>query len=468
MKSSQLHSLFASALSPAQILDAESDRKAYGSDWCKNFEGEASIVLLPESTEQVRFIVQTCLDNKLALIPSGGRTGLCGAATATQGEIVLSLERMRKIISVNEAEQVLHCQAGATTEAIQERAKSHGLYYPVDLASAGSSQIGGNIATNAGGIHVIRYGSTRQWVLGLQVVTGKAEVLELNGALIKNQTGYDFRSLFIGSEGTLGVITEARLKLTTLPKNLTRFLCASQDLAATLEVLNRSRKAVSRVSAFEFFTDICLRYVLKHTKLRCPFQEQHPFYLVVEFEDLSDQEEELLSELYMTMLEEGLLSDILISQSAQQASDFMALRESIGETTSSHYIVHKNDISVPVSSIPNFVPALEKLCQKLFPENELLLFGHVGDGNIHLNLLKSENETREAFLKICHDREPEIFELIQNFGGSVSAEHGIGLLKRDYLHYSRAKSEIQAMQQIKAVFDPAGILNPGKVFPAAQ
>jgi FAD/FMN-containing dehydrogenase len=455
---------FKDLLPESRILDSVNDCEAYGHDWCRAYEGKASAVLLPENTREVQAIVQRAGEQKIALIPSGGRTGLSASATATSGEVVVSLERMRKIYGIDIAEQTIHCQAGVITEQIQRAAKEHGLYYPIDLASAGSSQIGGNIATNAGGIHVIRYGSTRQWVLGLEVVTGRGEILNLNGKLVKNQTGYDFRSLFVGSEGTLGFITECTLRLTRLPRSFPRIFCAAREMSDALRILELARSVSNSISAFEFFTEACLQYVLQHHSFRRPFSTVYPYYFVIEVEDMTDEESLRFQELFATALEQAWVSDVIFSQSQQQADDFMELRERIGETTASHYVVQKNDISVPVSSIPAFLRDVDELAKSTFVGCDILLFGHVGDGNIHLNIVKGEGLSRDEFFALCRAKESTIFELIAKYHGAVSAEHGIGLLKKDYLHYSRTMPDVELMRGVKRVFDPDGILNPGKIF----
>lgn len=456
--------LFAQFLSAEQIIDDPELLRAYGKDWCRDFEASAALALLPGTYEEVQKIVQCCNSNKLALIPSGGRTGLSGGATATRQEIILSLERLNSILHLDPIEQTITCQAGAVTQKIQEAAADKDLYYPVDLGSAGSSQIGGNIATNAGGLHVIRYGSTRAWVLGLKVITGDGKLLELNGSLVKNQTGYDLRGLFIGSEGTLGIVIEATLRLAPRPRSLTRVLCGIRDLDKLPLLLQKTRAHSSSISAFEFFTDICLEYVFKHHDFRDPFEERYCCYGLIEFEDLNTAALEKLESFFFDLYEDELIADVVVSQNSQQAELFMNLRESIGETSSSYYVVHKNDLSVPISAIPGFLRELQALTQQLYPTFPVLLFGHVGDGNIHVNILKPDDLDETEFFGICHSADDSIFQLTRNHKGSISAEHGIGLLKKNFLHYTRTAEEVAFMKGIKAVFDPLGILNPGKIF----
>ena len=316
-----------------------------------------------------------------------------------------------------------------------------------------------SIATNAGGIHVIRWGNTRDWVLGLKVVTGEGKLLELNGSLFKNQAGYDLRAHFIGSEGTLGVITEATLKLCSPPKNPSRLLCGLSQTGAVLEVLKALRNKFSRLNMFEFFMKDSIELVMKHHGLGNPFQELYPVYILVELDD-----EEEIEEQCMQLVEDGLISDIVIGQNSKQDSDLLSYRELISETLSSHFTIHKNDISIPVSTLTDFLNDLSDLSKEIYPKDEVVLFGHAADGNLHLNVLKTSDKSDEDFYSYCHSADHKVFELVQRYKGSVSAEHGVGLLKKDFLSYSRTEDEIEYMRKIKAVFDPDGILNPGKIF----
>lgn len=460
-----LKSLFSEILPEDSILTEEGDLSTYGTDSTRDFSGKASIVLLPRTTEEVESIIKSCAQYKIAIIPSGGRTGLCGGATAINREVVLSLQRMNKILDLNTEERIVKVQAGVTTQQIKDYLADYELDFPVSLASQGSSQIGGNIATNAGGIHFIRYGYTRNWVLGVTAVTGNGEILNTGKALYKDNTGYDLRSLFVGSEGTLGVITEAILTVTSKPANLTRVLCSLEDLTSAITLLSKVRKQFPEVRAFEFFTDSAMQKVTTYQDLRNPFSESVPCYVVVELEGKPEDLSTNLEELFMPLIEEELILDVVIAQSSKQSDELMCLREYISETVSHNFIAHKNDISVPVSSIPKFVEQFEELMKKEAPQYENIVFGHLADGNLHLNWLKPEDEDVATFFKNSHRVDKLVLELVSSFHGSISAEHGIGLLKRDKLHLSRSDHEIQLMKNIKQVFDPHGILNPGKVLP---
>ncbi|MDC0357334.1 FAD-binding oxidoreductase [Oligoflexia bacterium] len=453
--------LFDEFLEKHQVLTATSDLLHYGKDHAEYFSPTPAFILLPENIQQVQQIVALCNANQLTLVPSGGRTGLSGGAVATNGEIVLSLERMRTILNVKALDRTLTCQAGVITENIHEEAAKHDLYFPIKLASQGSSQIGGNIATNAGGVNVIKYGCVRDWVLGLKIVTGKGTLLDLNGSLYKNQTGYDLKSLIIGSEGTLGIIVEATLKLTQLPTDITRVLCAVESIDSVHPLLAVIREKFEQLSAFEYFADQALQFVLKHNELRAPFQQQHPYFVLIEIENTSRNK---IENAFVEVFSAGLVSDVIISASAKQAREIMGLRELISETLSSHHTVHRNDLSVSVGDAIAFIKDFSDLTQKEYPQFPVIVYGHLGDGNLHVEIIKPEELSVDDFHKHCQAKDCKIFELVQKYEGSISAEHGVGLLKKPYLSFSRSKPEIQLMRDIKKIFDPNGILNPGKIF----
>ncbi len=451
---------------PANLILTDPDSCAfYGRDWLKDFEPRASMVVFPESVEHIQAVVRGCIHAKVSIVPSGGRTGLSGGATATNGEIIVSLERMRRILEVNRVDRTIRCEAGVALERIQASACEQGLYFPVDFSSRGSAQIGGNIATNAGGIRVIRYGNMRDWVVGLKVVTGAAEILELNGSLFKNNSGYDLRSLIIGSEGTLGVIAEATLRLASLPLDTTRVLCGLSGNDAILPLLSHCRDNLRGLSAFEFMEQSALEEVINRRGLRKPFTGSYPTYILVEIELNEPGDTEEVVRVFGEAFENDLIQDVVVSESTAQSKELMDLRDLVGETLSTHYTVHKNDISVPVSAIPSFVKDLHASIGAVYPEFKVVVFGHVGDGNLHVNVLKPAGMEDHNFWSLCHQSDHTIFSAVQRYKGSISAEHGVGLVKRDFVHYTRSNAEIQLMRGIKSVFDPHGIMNPGKIFP---
>jgi FAD/FMN-containing dehydrogenase len=437
----------------------EGDRAEYGRDWTRVYAPAPAAVAFPRTTDEVARLLALCSAHQVAVVPSGGRTGLAGGAVAAHGELVLSLSRMRHMEPVDESGATVRVQAGAVTAAVHAHVAQHGLSWPVDFASKGSSQVGGNIATNAGGVRVIRYGLTRQWVLGLQVVLASGEVLELNGALEKNNTGADLRQLFIGSEGTLGVITEATLKLTRLPQKTDVMLFAVQDLAAVLALFRAARKAPFTLAAFEFFTDRCMGRLLRHRKLRLPFAEPSSHYVLVEAEAAHDVDK------WMAMLaDEGLILDGTHAQSAQQAAELWALREGISESLSATGLPHKNDVALPIVALEAFCGELESVFAAKYPGWEICLFGHIGDGNIHVNVMKPDDMDVGEFRQRTQAADRDLFTLVQKLHGSISAEHGIGLLKKPYLGYTRTPAELAVLRGLKKTLDPLGILNPGKIF----
>ena len=398
----------------------------------------------------------------IGIVPSGGRTGLSGGAVACNGELVLALDKMNHILDFTPSTKQVRCQAGVITEQLQQFAEQKDLYYPVDFASSGSSQIGGNIATNAGGIKVIRYGLTRDWVLGLTVVTGNGEVLQLNNGLIKNATGFDLRHLFIGSEGTLGIITEATISLTRKPDNLTVLLLAIPDLNSLMPILDDFQKEID-LTAYEFFSDLALDKVMQHHGLPCPVGERSAYYCLLEFDANSEEILDKALACFEKGLENGLIFDGVMSQSQQQAEDLWKYREYISETISSRK-PYKNDISVTPEKLTEFLTRVDAIVAEQYPNVEVIWFGHIGDGNLHLNILAPEDMEYSAFTKACEKVNPQIFTVLKELKGSISAEHGVGLLKKAYLGYSRDQAEIDYMKGIKSVFDPNGIMNPGKVF----
>ncbi len=446
---------------PADFLTLEpSELEEYGRDWTRVYSPAPSAVAFPRTTDEVARLVKLCHAHRVSVVPSGGRTGLAAGAVAARGELVLSLQRMNKLGPVDLLGNTVRVQAGAVTEAVHHHCAEHGLTWPVDFASKGSSQVGGNIATNAGGVKVIRYGLTRQWVLGLQVVTAQGEVLELNGALEKNNTGVDLRQLFIGSEGTLGIITEATLKLAPLPGRQDVFLFAVPDMAGVLSLFREARRAPLILSAYEFFTDKCLERVRRHRKLRSPFDAPSSHYVLMEAESKEASEVEAW---LGSLFERGLVTDGTLAQSPSQASELWALRESISESLSATGLPHKNDVSLPVAALESFCSELEAVFGARYPGWEINLFGHIGDGNLHINVMKPEDMEKAEFLAHTKAADHAMFELVSKHRGSISAEHGIGLLKKDYLSYSRSLAELELLRTLKRAMDPLNILNPGKV-----
>jgi FAD/FMN-containing dehydrogenase len=447
---------------PGKVLTDADSLVTYGKDWTKQYPPAPSAIVFPKTAEQVQAIVLWANRHQVALTPSGGRTGLSAAAVAANGEVVVSFDYMNQVLAVNTVDRTVVCQPGVITKQLQNVAEEHGLYYPVDFASSGSSQIGGNIGTNAGGIKVIRYGMTRNWVAGLKVVTGKGDLLELNKDLTKNATGYDLRHLFIGAEGTLGFVVEATMRLDRAPKNLTAMVLGTVDFDAIMPVLHAFQSKLD-LTAFEFFSDKTLAKVMGRGDVPAPFDTPCPFYALLEFEATTEEVSNDALALFEHCVEQGWVLDGVMSQSEQQLRNLWKLREYISETIS-HWTPYKNDLSVTVSRVPAFLREIDALVAASYPDFEVLWYGHIGDGNLHLNILKPEDMDKDTFFAKCATVNTQVFETVEKYNGSVSAEHGVGLVKRDYLTYSRSPAEIDYMKAMKAVFDPNGIMNPGKIF----
>lgn len=451
-----------SFLTDNQIKTDPESLKYYGRDWTTYFDISASAILFPQSTEQVQKIVLWARKHQIALVPSGGRTGLSGAAVATKGEVVISFEQMNKILHFSDVDSVVTIQPGVITETLQQYAVEKNLYYPVDFAARGSSHIGGNIATNAGGIKVVRYGLTRDWVTGLKVVTGTGEILDLNRSLTKNATGYDLRHLFIGSEGTLGFIVEAQIKLAPPPPPLQVLVLAVSNLDSVMKVFQQF-KARSSLVAFEMFSELALNKVIANTGLSRPFETVAEYYVLAEVEVRSEADQNSVLEIFEACVEQSLVMDGAISQSETQSKTFWRLREDISESLAK-YSPYKNDISVAISKVPAFMQDLELILKQAYPSWEVVWFGHIGDGNLHINILRPEGMSKEDFVRECQKVDQLVFQSVKNQEGSISAEHGVGLTKKKFLNYTRSEAEIQIMRQIKKVFDPDNIINPGKIF----
>ncbi|MBX3039991.1 MAG: FAD-binding oxidoreductase [Bdellovibrionaceae bacterium] len=442
------------------LVDAES-LKHYGRDWTTYFDIQASAVVFPETTEEVQTLVKWARTNKIPLVPSGGRTGLSGGACALHGEVVVSFERMNKISEFNPTDQTVICGAGVITESLQKFAVEKGLFYPVDFAAKGSSQIGGNVATNAGGIKVVRYGMTREWIAGLKVVTGTGEILNLNRALVKNATGYDLRHLFIGSEGTLGFVTEVTIRLAPPPPPLQVMVLGVSSLDAVMNIFAEF-KTKTTLTAFEMFADNALDIVLAGTGLPRPFETKTPFYVVAEIEKRSEQDEEKILSVFESCVEQGFVLDGAMAQSQAQATTFWRYREDISENLSK-YSPYKNDLSVAISKVPAFMQDLDAILKAAYPTWTVVWFGHIGDGNLHINILRPADMSKEDFVTECRKVDTLVFQCVSKHEGSISAEHGVGLTKKSFLKYARSEAEIDLMKGIKKVFDPDGIINPGKV-----
>ncbi|MBP6495278.1 MAG: FAD-binding oxidoreductase [Psychrobacter sp.] len=446
----------------SQIKTDGESLEHWGKDWTKHFAPAAAAIVFPKTTEQVQTIVLLANEYNVVITPSGGRTGLSAGAVAANGEIVVSMDKMNRIGQFYPADRLVEIEAGVVTEQLQHFAESKDLYYPVDFASAGSSQMGGNIGTNAGGIKVIRYGMTRQWIMGLTVVTGKGDILQLNRGMVKNATGYDLRQLFIGSEGTLGLVTHAQIKLERQPQDLNVMVLGMDSFNDVMNVLSAFQAKID-LTAFEFFDDIAIDKLMAHGQVQEPFESRTKFYTLLEFEAPYESIMDKAMAIFEDCMEQGWVVDGVMSQSLAQAEELWKLREYISETISV-FTPYKNDVSVLISYVPDFINEIDSIVSSNYPDFEVCWFGHIGDGNLHLNILKPENMSKDDFFAECQIVNKYVFETVQKYGGSVSAEHGVGMTKKPYLHYSRSETEIDYLREVKKVFDPNNIMNRGKIF----
>jgi FAD/FMN-containing dehydrogenase len=456
----QLLKIFSGLVAAGCCLSDSENLKHYGRDWTTAWEPSPALILLPSSTEEVQAIVRAANEHRVALVPSGGRTGLSGGAVAAKSEVVVVFDHMNQLREFNPVDRTVVCQAGVVTGQLQAFAERQDLVYPVDFASAGSSQLGGNISTNAGGVKVIRYGTTRHWVAGLKVVTGKGDVLDLNKGLVKNATGYDLRHLFIGAECSLGFVVEATMQLASPPQASSVLVLGVPDFVAMMNLLDAFRQAFD-LMAFEFFSDRAMNYVLAQGGAR-PFEGDSPLYALLEIEHVGEKTLEEILEVFERMKVRGWVEEGVMSQSQEQARALWQLREGISESIASK-MPYKNDLSVTVSKLPAFIEELDEVVRRVYPDIEAVWYGHLGDGNLHLNILKPDDQSQENFFQACNEVNRHVFETVEKYGGSVSAEHGVGLLKKPHLNYTRSAIEIEYMKGLKAVFDPNGIMNPGKL-----
>ncbi len=453
-------------LDQEDIVQDPEEIKAYSLDRTKDFSSGGSLLLFPRDVSQVQEIILYANEDKIPLVPSGGRTGYSGGAVASNHEVIVSLKKMNQIVEFDSTLPAITAEAGVITKTLQKEVETRGYYFPIDFASSGSSMIGGNIATNAGGIRVIRYGPIRNWILGLEVVTGKGEILKFISHLFKNNTGYDLKHCFIGSEGTLGIITQATLLVTKKPKDSIVYLFAFSDLKSVLISLEISKKVLEGILCFEFFDSSCLRLVCNRHSLSYPFEElknKECWYVLLEIEKSEyihdDLFENFLNEIYNTNLLNATYSDI-----ESKKKELFRYREDISEAVAMSGKFHKNDISLPIKCIDDFVNELKEIVIQNFSDFKLFLFGHLGDGNIHINLLADSLYDENLFKEKISVFDEILYKKIFEYKGSISAEHGIGLLKKKFLPYSKTKEEINYMKEIKKLFDPNCILNPGKIF----
>jgi D-lactate dehydrogenase (cytochrome) len=457
------------AIGAAHVLTEPADTAGYLTDWRRRFTGRALAVVKPASTEEVAAIVRLCNQFKVPIVPQGGNTGLVlGSVPDTSGNaIVLSLNRLNKVRAVDTINNTMTVESGCILEQIQNVAFEAGRLFPLSLAAEGSCTIGGNLATNAGGTAVLRYGNMRELCLGLEVVTAQGEVWSGLRGLRKDNTGYDLRDLFIGAEGTLGIITAAVLKLFPQPKAQLTALAAMRTPDDALKLLNLAQaRCGATLTAFELMSDFCLQLVAKHfPQMRLPFADPHAQYVLLE---LSDNESEdhanaALEAVIADALEQDVIQDAVVASSIAQSKSLWNLREHIPLAQAEEGKNIKHDISVPISRIGDFIRKTDIALQQTFPGCRLVTFGHLGDGNLHYNVSPPEHGSDDEFIARQDAVNLVVHDSVDSFGGSISAEHGLGALKREEVRRYKSNVEMALMQTVKNALDPLGIMNPGKV-----
>ncbi|WP_332824804.1 FAD-binding oxidoreductase [Ramlibacter sp.] len=460
------------AVGAANVL-TEGDLSAWELDWRKRSRGKALAVVRPGSTAEVAAVVRLCAEAGAPMVPQGGNTGLVvgGVPDESGREVVLSLTRMNRVRAVDRDNLAMTVDAGCVLQNLQQAAEDAGLLFPLSLAAEGSCTIGGNLATNAGGTQVVRYGNTRELCLGLEVVTAQGEVWEGLTGLRKDNTGYDLRDLFIGSEGTLGVITGATMKLYPLPAATLTAWASVPSMEAAVTLLGLAHRHLGAgLTGFEVMGQFALGLVAKHFKqLRVPLYEAGPYCVLLENSDQESEEHARaqFERLLEVALEEGCVADAVVAENIAQARQLWHIRESIPLAQAEEGLNIKHDISIPVSRIPEFCTETDALLRREIAGVRLVNFGHLGDGNLHYNVQAPEGGDMQAFLREQEERvNTLVYDQVKRFDGSISAEHGIGALKVGKMPQYKSDVAIRMMQALKKALDPKNLLNPGRVVPA--
>lgn len=460
---------FAEMIGAANVLTSPDDQAPYLTEWRDLYQGVTPMVLRPGSTEEVSAVMTYAYQNDLKVVPQGGNTGLVGGQIPqeTGDEIVLSLSRLNKVRAVDPAGFTITAEAGVVLETLQNEAENVDRLFPLALGAQGSCQIGGNISTNAGGTAVLAYGNTRDLVLGLEVVLPTGEIWNGLRTLRKDNTGYDLKQLFIGGEGTLGIITAAALKLFPRPKKLEAAFVGLPDPHAALKLFTLAKAQAGPVlTGFEIMPRVGVEFCLRHLEgARDPLEGEHAWYVLMELSSGSEAfpVRDLMESILGEAFEEGLVEDAAFAQNLTQVQDFWHIRHGMSEVQKPEGGSIKHDVSVPVASIPDFLDKAMAAVEDFVPGCRPVPFGHIGDGNIHFNVSQPVGADKEDYLAKWDEMNTIVHGIIGEFGGSISAEHGIGRLKRDLLKDVKQGIELDLMKRIKDAFDPKGLLNPGRV-----
>jgi FAD/FMN-containing dehydrogenase len=471
MSESLLQSL--KSIYTGRLFTDAADMQPYLLDWRKRKQGVALAVVEPDSAVAVAAVVRWCAANNVVVVPQGGNTGLSGGGTPEPAEaavrpaVVISLKKMNRVREIDTINNTLNVEAGCILENIQEAANQAGRLFPLSLASEGSCTVGGNLSTNAGGVNVLRYGNARELCLGLEVVTAQGEVWNGLRGLRKDNTGYDLRDLFIGAEGTLGIITAAVLKLYPLPASRQVAWMSVESPEVALQLLGLAQdKLGAALTAFELVSEMAHGLVLKHVpNSRRPLADVSPWYVLIEVVDFNNDEActAALQTILEAAFEASLISDAAVSSSEAQYKAIWALREDVSEAQAAEGKNIKHDIAVPVSQVANFVRETHALVAAAYPNVRMVTFGHLGDGNLHYNVSPPFDQPHEEFLKNQDAINLIVHDSVARFNGSVSAEHGLGTLRRDEAARYKSSVEMNMMRAVKQALDPQGIMNPNKV-----
>ncbi|HEY1944886.1 MAG TPA: FAD-binding oxidoreductase [Roseiarcus sp.] len=459
------------ALEPALIVEDPEARARYSRDWSGDYVGSPALVVRPRTTEEVAQVVRLCAASQVSIVPQGGHTGLVGGATPSPAseEVIVSLERMNRIRQIDPLNFSMIAEAGCVLQSVQEAALEEDRYFPLALGAQGSCQIGGNIATNAGGLNVLRYGMMRDLVLGVEAVLADGQIWNGLRNLRKNNTGYDLKQLFLGSEGTLGVVTAAALKLFPRPTQVVTAFLAVESISAAMEIYGLARRDLSDLlSAFELIPRNGVELAMQvMPDLRDPLRAPSPAYVLLEaaasgLANLPAMMEKFLE----SLVADGLVVDGAVAANKAQTAAFWRIREGMIEAQVRHGRHLRTDVSVPISSIPRFIAETDALLAERAPQAILLRYGHVGDGNIHYNVLPPSRLLPSEVAGYLHRCEETIFEVVDRFGGSISAEHGIGITKRAAFLERISPLHLDLLRGVKSAFDPGRLLSPGRVVPS--
>jgi FAD/FMN-containing dehydrogenase len=463
--SPELIACFRSIVGDKYAVTGTADIAPYVTEERNLFHGHSPLVLRPGSTAEVSAICKLATEHRIALVPQGGNTGLVGGQTPHNGEVVISMRRMDKVRDIDTASNTMTCEAGVILQIAQQRASEVDRLFPLSLGAEGSCTIGGNLSTNAGGTAALAYGVAREMAIGLEVVLADGRILLGLSKLKKDNTGYDLRNLFIGAEGTLGIITAATLRLFPKPRAVETAFVGLKSPGDALKLLEISQnEAAGSLTSFELLADIAVDFSVRHgIDVRSPLSGGYPWYVLMELSSSRDDARGTLESILARGMEEGMIGDAVIAANLSQRAAFWKLRDEMSAAQKPEGGSIKHDVSVPVAAVPDFIAEADAAVVKLIPGARPVPFGHLGDGNIHYNVSQPIGADTADFLGRWHEVNAVVFAIVLRMGGSISAEHGIGVLKRDELPEVKDKVAIELMRSIKAMLDPLGIMNPGKV-----